>query len=245
MEQVDPAAVTMLDQSPDQLRRARRKPQLAGCTKVLGDAERLPFATTRSTATSLAGASSTGPTPRAPRRRPIAWCARRDRVDRRPPATALAGPAGGRGLDALSHGGPVPRLVRGGGLRGDRDLRLAAPWGQGDGDPAGDRRRAFAGRAAGGARRHSRGRARALDAPPAGPLLAGRWPAPRSCRWGSSCTCAPGEPAATDDVGYGGRPAVRLTAPWLAAAITPWRFSRPHTLVGTTLSVPDPRDRGR
>ena len=39
MEQVDPAAVTMLDQSPDQLRRARRKPQLAGCTKVLGDAE--------------------------------------------------------------------------------------------------------------------------------------------------------------------------------------------------------------
>jgi homogentisate phytyltransferase / homogentisate geranylgeranyltransferase len=33
------------------------------------------------------------------------------------------------------------------------------------------------------------------------------------------------------------RPAVRLTAPWRAAGITLWRFSRPHTLVGTTLSV--------
>ena len=38
-----PDAVTMLDQSPDQLRRARRKPELAGCAKLLGDAERLPF----------------------------------------------------------------------------------------------------------------------------------------------------------------------------------------------------------
>ena len=43
VDQVDPAAVTMLDQSPDQLRRARRKPSLAACAKVLGDAERLPF----------------------------------------------------------------------------------------------------------------------------------------------------------------------------------------------------------
>jgi homogentisate phytyltransferase / homogentisate geranylgeranyltransferase len=33
------------------------------------------------------------------------------------------------------------------------------------------------------------------------------------------------------------RPAARPTAPWLAAAVTLWRFSRPHTLVGTTLSV--------
>ncbi len=35
----------------------------------------------------------------------------------------------------------------------------------------------------------------------------------------------------------GARPAVRLTETWLAAAVTLWRFSRPHTLVGTTLSV--------
>ena len=33
------------------------------------------------------------------------------------------------------------------------------------------------------------------------------------------------------------RPAVRLTAPWLAAAVTLYRFSRPHTLAGTSVSV--------
>src|SRR5215218_8533519 len=43
VERVDPARVTMLDQSPHQLARARRKPALAGCRKELGDAERLPF----------------------------------------------------------------------------------------------------------------------------------------------------------------------------------------------------------
>jgi len=40
---VDPANVTMLDQSPHQLARARAKPALASCAKVLGDAESLPF----------------------------------------------------------------------------------------------------------------------------------------------------------------------------------------------------------
>jgi MPBQ/MSBQ methyltransferase len=43
VERVDPARVTMLDQSPHQLARARRKPALAACRKELGDAERLPF----------------------------------------------------------------------------------------------------------------------------------------------------------------------------------------------------------
>ena len=42
---VAPERVTMLDQSPHQLARARRKPALAGVTQVLGDAEALPFAT--------------------------------------------------------------------------------------------------------------------------------------------------------------------------------------------------------
>ena len=41
---VPPAAVTMLDQSPHQLARARRKPALAQVTKTQGDAEALPFA---------------------------------------------------------------------------------------------------------------------------------------------------------------------------------------------------------
>ena len=41
---IDAANVTMLDQSPHQLARSRAKPQLARCTRVLGDAESLPFA---------------------------------------------------------------------------------------------------------------------------------------------------------------------------------------------------------
>jgi MPBQ/MSBQ methyltransferase len=40
---VDPARVTMLDQSPHQLARAARRPALAGVTRLLGDAEALPF----------------------------------------------------------------------------------------------------------------------------------------------------------------------------------------------------------
>lgn len=43
VEHVDAACVTMLDQSPHQLARARAKDGLARCAKVLGDAEALPF----------------------------------------------------------------------------------------------------------------------------------------------------------------------------------------------------------
>jgi MPBQ/MSBQ methyltransferase len=42
---VAPERVTMLDQSPHQLARARRKRALSGVAKVIGDAEALPFAT--------------------------------------------------------------------------------------------------------------------------------------------------------------------------------------------------------
>ena len=35
----------------------------------------------------------------------------------------------------------------------------------------------------------------------------------------------------------GARDVVRLPASWLAAPVTLWRFSRPHTLVGTTASI--------
>jgi MPBQ/MSBQ methyltransferase len=45
VEQADPSRVTLLDQSPHQLARARAKPALAQCTIVRGDAEDLPFAT--------------------------------------------------------------------------------------------------------------------------------------------------------------------------------------------------------
>src|SRR5215213_10848718 len=45
VERVDADCVTMLDQSPHQLRRAEGKPALARCAKVLGDAEALPLPT--------------------------------------------------------------------------------------------------------------------------------------------------------------------------------------------------------
>src|SRR3954466_2603871 len=45
VERIDPARVTMLDQSPHQLARAERRPALAACTKALGDAESLPLRT--------------------------------------------------------------------------------------------------------------------------------------------------------------------------------------------------------
>lgn len=43
VERVDAANVTMLDQSPHQLARSRRRPALAACRRVQGDAENLPF----------------------------------------------------------------------------------------------------------------------------------------------------------------------------------------------------------
>jgi MPBQ/MSBQ methyltransferase len=42
---VDPGRVTMIDQSPHQLARARRKPALARAEKRIGDAEALPLET--------------------------------------------------------------------------------------------------------------------------------------------------------------------------------------------------------
>jgi MPBQ/MSBQ methyltransferase len=47
VDRVDAANVTMLDQSPHQLERARAKPALGPATKLLGDAEQLPFETDR------------------------------------------------------------------------------------------------------------------------------------------------------------------------------------------------------
>src|SRR5690242_970697 len=43
VQRVHASSVTMLDQSPHQLARARAKPALNDCPKVLGDAESLPF----------------------------------------------------------------------------------------------------------------------------------------------------------------------------------------------------------
>jgi len=43
VQRVLPAQVTCMDQSPHQMSHAKRKPELEGCTFLLGDAENLPF----------------------------------------------------------------------------------------------------------------------------------------------------------------------------------------------------------
>ena len=75
VERVDPARVTMLDQSPHQLARARAKPALAACRKLLGDAERLPVRRRRvRPRTCRPAASSTGRTRSGASPRPTACC---------------------------------------------------------------------------------------------------------------------------------------------------------------------------
>ena len=72
VERVDAECVTMLDQSPHQLRRAERKPALAACAKVLATPRRCRCRPTTSIATSRPARSSTGPRPSAGSRRPTA-----------------------------------------------------------------------------------------------------------------------------------------------------------------------------
>lgn len=43
VQHIPPARVTCVDQSPHQMAKARRKPELQGCTFQLGDAENLPY----------------------------------------------------------------------------------------------------------------------------------------------------------------------------------------------------------
>jgi len=43
VQRIPPARVTCMDQSPHQMSHAKRKPELRGCTFLLGDAENLPF----------------------------------------------------------------------------------------------------------------------------------------------------------------------------------------------------------
>ena len=77
MRTVAPARVTMLDQSPHQLARARRKRALDGGRRSSSATpRRCPSPPTRATATSRRAASSTGPIPSARSPRPTASCAR-------------------------------------------------------------------------------------------------------------------------------------------------------------------------
>ena len=136
VEQIDPAAVTMLDQSPDQLGRARKKPRLAACTKLLGDAERLPFADDTFDRYVSCGSIEYWPDP-------ARAVAEAHRVVR-PGGTALiVGPLPPRRRLARLVADawmlfPTEAQYRGwfeaAGFSQIESLRLAAPWGEGGGE---------------------------------------------------------------------------------------------------------------
>ena len=125
VERVDAARVTMLDQSPHQLARARRKPALAACRKLLGDAERLPFEDGAFDRYVSAGSIEYWPDPQR-------GIAEAHRVLREGGTGVVIGPvepaqpdpaAAVEHLDAVPARGGLPRLVRAGRVRGRRGPR--------------------------------------------------------------------------------------------------------------------------
>ena len=128
VERVDAARVTMLDQSPHQLARARRKPALAACRKLLGDAEALPFEDASFDRYVSAGSIEYWPDPQR-------GIAEAYRVLREGGTATLIGPVEPANailrrlavdLDAVPAGGRLPRLVRARRLRGRRGPRARA-----------------------------------------------------------------------------------------------------------------------
>ena len=122
VERVDADCVTMLDQSPHQLRHAERKPALARCAKVLGDAEALPLPTDHFDRYVSAGSIEYWPAPErgiAEAYRVLAPGGVALVVGPVPPGDRILRCAR-RAVDAVPDRGPVPRVVRARGLRGRR-----------------------------------------------------------------------------------------------------------------------------
>ena len=191
VEHVDAARVTMLDQSPHQLARARTKPSLADCAKLIGDAEALPFPADSFDRYVSAGSIEYWPDPqraiaeayRVLRRR------RSRRADRAGPAgqPAVAAPRGR--VDALPDGGRVPRLAR---PRRDSPTSSSCRWRRRGTAARAARtpsRRAAASRARARRRSCSRRRTRRTLRPPGrSRALAPRSASP-AARWRARCSC--------------------------------------------------------
>jgi MPBQ/MSBQ methyltransferase len=136
VEQIDPKAVTMLDQSRDQLRRADAKPELVDCPKLVGDAEALPFADDSFDRYVSCGSVEYWPDPA----RAIAEA---HRVVRPGGTVLVVGPLSPRQRVARLVADawmlfPTETQYRGwfeaAGFEEIDELRLHAPWGRGDGE---------------------------------------------------------------------------------------------------------------
>ena len=239
VERVDPARVTMLDQSPHQLARARRKPALAACRKLLGDAERLPFEDASFDRYVSAGSIEYWPDPQR-------GIAEAHRVLREGGTGVVIGPVEpanpilrrlAEHLDAVPAGGRLPRLVRARRLRGRRRSTRSRPTGTA---AAPSTPSPSAAPSAGPTPRRCRAgrRPRSRDAPLtlagrarfAGALRARlrRRPRVRADRRRARAA----RPAGAALMAVAGA----VAAPARAATVL-WRFSRPHTMIGTAVSV--------
>jgi 4-hydroxybenzoate polyprenyltransferase/SAM-dependent methyltransferase len=215
VELADAERVTLLDQSPHQLAQARAKPELARCTVVRGDAEDLPFATDSADRYVSTGSIEYWPDPQR-------GIAEAYRVLRPGGIAMLAGPVlpahplARRLADAWMLFPEEDEYRAWFAAAGFTDIevrRMAPDWFGGD----------FAVAIAG--RKVTPGHSPvplAPPEPPDAPLAALR----RGLRRGSRVRPRRAGALAARAAPAPVRPLVLL-----------WRFGRPHTLIGTTLSV--------
>ena len=231
---VEAAQVTMLDQSPHQLARSRSKPALADCPRVLGDAENLPFADDTFDRYVSAGSIEYWPDPQR-------GIAEAYRVTRAGGTALVIGPVrpANRVARALAETwmlfpavGEYTAWMEAAGFTDVRVRELAPDWYR-------DQRAPYALAVSGvkpapgpspappPAARRGAVEPRAVRLPVRGRLGRGRRLHPDRGR-----AHAPRPPR---------REARRVTiaaaAPRANPAVVLWRFSRPHTIIGTALSV--------
>ena len=138
VERIQANAVTMLDQSHEQLRRADAKPELADCRKLVGDAEALPFADDSFDRYVSCGSIEYWPDP-------ALAIAEAHRVVRPGGTVLVVGPLPPRGrvtrvvADAwmlFPTKAQYREWFRAAGFEEIEELRLASPWGPESSEPA-------------------------------------------------------------------------------------------------------------
>ena len=233
---IDAARVTMLDQSPHQLARSRAKPALAACPRVLGDAENLPFGDDTFDRYVSAGSIEYWPDP-------LRGIAEAYRVTRAGGVALVIGPVrpANRVARRLAEtwmlfppAADYTRWLVDAGFTDVRTRELAPGWYRDDRAPyalavsgvspvAGPSPAAAWGRPM---KRRPAGCASRRGSSQARPR------APRSSRSPPCSRCGPPRSEARRMTSISAAERAHVSP-----AIVLWRFSRPHTVIGTALSV--------